>query len=58
MTEGKYITIDTIDQAKCNTFNFTVPSVWPLWVLLVLAIIAIIINYFYTFIIWIFDKRP
>lgn len=44
-----YVEFDKNNELKCTTYNFTVPTVWPLWVLLAIAIIAIVINYFYTF---------
>jgi hypothetical protein len=52
------IEIDTANQSKCTTFNFSVPSLFWIWAVLILAIIAIVINYLFTFRIWIFDKRP
>ena len=49
MSEVKYNILDTSDQAKFTTFNFTIPTIWPLWVLLILAVIAIVINYLFLF---------
>jgi hypothetical protein len=43
------IEIDTANQSKCTTFNFSVPSLFWIWAILILAIIAIVINYLFTF---------
>jgi hypothetical protein len=56
MAEVKYINMDTIDKASCTTFNFTVPSIWPLWVILFITVVAVVINYLITFRLWIFEK--
>jgi hypothetical protein len=59
MSDAKYNILDTPDQAKFTTFNFTVPSLFSVWTLLILIIIAIVVNYLITFRIWIFEKiRP
>ena len=49
MSEQGYSKLDTEVQAKCNTFNFTVPSVFWIWAMIIIAVIAIVVNYLYLF---------
>jgi len=50
--------IETENKLKCTTFNFSVPSLFWIWTILIIIVIAVVINYLFTFRIWIFDKRP
>lgn len=43
------VEIDTANQSKCTTFNFTVPSLTLIYWLLGITIVAVIFNYFLTF---------
>ena len=56
MSEVKYNILDTSDKAKFTTFNFTIPTIWPLWVILFITVVAVVINYLITFRLWIFEK--
>ncbi len=56
MSEGKYIFSDNQNKATCTTFNFEVPTVWPLYILFVIVIAAIVVHYLITFRIW--DVKP
>ena len=47
--EYSRLVTDNATELKCKTYNFTVPTIWPLWVLLILAVIAIVINYLFLF---------
>ncbi len=51
-----YVEFDKNNQSKCTTFNFEVPTIWPIWVILVIVIAAIVVHYLITFRIW--NVRP